>query len=434
MNDLHTRRNEADLEAPVVSALEALMDTAPAPRSEPTDAKLLGRDEPADHRARALVVTAAAGVLSVGVAGLVIINQPEDPGVSQPAPRSSVSGPAASAPAPPITEVSDDPLADLIGFVLPAYVPDGYQITNLNAMPVYWNPDTENTDIDAIDTEVGVATDILLARTDGQPGGFITMSSLPHANGETLDTLLLGRDGFERQVIGGIERNVRIDRPDSLGPFTNVEWIEGDRIFTVAGRAPSDEVKAVAEGLSQSTRTDFLAAGASITDSAAALDVLDKTTFADGTIISVRSLTPGTSGSGAVAMCVESPARQCRFSFSEAGLGGAYQDSLIAAFDVDGDTMMFVWHNAAEAERLGEFTLQPTGPGVASTIPSEDPTPRSVPGSMSSTAEITEQVTTDVGRFIRINVPAGEGPPQLMWDVATGPTAISTAAPNAYGF
>ncbi|MFN3258108.1 MAG: hypothetical protein ACE37B_20710 [Ilumatobacter sp.] len=438
MNDLRTRRNDdAELHTPIIHALDALMTAAPSPQSEPTDANLLGRHEPTDHRSRTLVAAAAAGVLGLGVAGLVVTNQPDDPAVSQPGPQPSVSEPAASPPgtlAPPTAADVDDPLADLTGFVLPAHLPDGYEITNLNAMPVYSNQ-FDNTDTDAAPTEVGVATDIWLNRTDGQPGGFVSVTSLPHASNETLDSLLQDREGFERQQIGGIERNVRIQPPDALGPFTNIEWIEGDQIITVAGRATPNEVIAVAEGVAATSRDAFVAAGASITDSAAALDVLDEVTFADGTRVSVRSLTPGPSGSGAVAMCVDAPTQQCHFSFSETGIGGAYQDNLIAAFDIDGNTVLLVWHDTAEAERVGDPSLTTSGIVSASTIPSDEAAAAPLaPETATSTAEITEQIATDLGRFTRVDVPAGETPPQLTYETETGQIGLSTSAPSSYRF
>jgi hypothetical protein len=440
MNDLRTRRNDdAELHTPIIHALDALMTAAPSPQSEPTDANLLGRHEPARHRSRTLVAAAAAGVLGLGVTGLVVTNQPDDPAVSQPGPQPSVSEPAASSPgtlAPPTALDVDDPLADVTGFVLPAHLPDGYAITNLNAMPVYSNQfDNTDTDTDGAATEVGVATDIWLTRTDGQPGGFVSVTSLPHASNETLDSLLQDREGFERQQIGGIERNVRIQPPDALGPFTNIEWIEGDQIITVAGRAAPDQVIAVAEGVAATSRDAFVAAGASITDSAAALDVLDEVTFADGTRVSVRSLTPGPSGSGAVAICVEAPIPQCQFSFSETGNGGAYQDNLIAAFDIDGNTVLLVWHDAIEAERVGDPSLTTSGIVSASTIPSDEaPAATPAPPTVTSTAEITEQIVTDLGRFTRVDVPAGETPPQLMYETETGVIGLSTTAPSSYRF
>jgi hypothetical protein len=440
MNDLRTRRNDdAELHTPIIHALDALMNTAPAPQSEPTDANLLGRHEPAGHRSRTLVATAAAGVLGLGVAGLVVMNQPDDPAVSQSGPQPSVSEPAASSPgtlAPPTAVDVNDPLADVTGFVLPAHLPDGYEITNLNAMPVYPSQVVNtDTDIDAAAAEVGVATDIWLTRTDGQPGGFISVTSLPHASNETLDSLLQDREGFERQQIAGIERNVRIQPPDALGPFTNIEWIEGDQIITVAGRATPDEVIAVAEGVAATSRDAFVAAGASITDSAAALDVLDEVTFADGTRVSVRSLTPGPSGSGAVAICVDAPTQQCHFAFSETGIGGAYQDNLIAAFDIDGNTVLLVWHDAIEAERVGDPSLTTSGIVSASTIPSDEaPAATPAPPTVTSTAEITEQIVTDLGRFTRVDVPAGETPPQLMYETETGVIGLSTTAPSSYRF
>ncbi|MGA1006350.1 MAG: enoyl-CoA hydratase-related protein [Ilumatobacteraceae bacterium] len=39
--------------------------------------------------------------------------------------------------------------------------------------------------------------------------------------------------------------------------------------------------------------------------------------------------------------------------FREGSLGGAYQNSILAAFDVNGETVLVAWDDTAEAERLG---------------------------------------------------------------------------------
>ncbi|MGA0869412.1 MAG: hypothetical protein ACO3UM_10805, partial [Planctomycetota bacterium] len=169
---------------------------------------------------------------------------------------------------------------------------------------------------------------------------------------------------------------------------------------------------------------EFVTAGAGVTASAASLHVLDQTTFDDGLNVSIRSITPGEGGSGAVAICVDAPIQRCRFSFSEGSLGGAYQNSILAAFDVNGETVLVAWDDTAEAERLGEPTLSPSGI-VA------DP---SQAASASTTAQIDQQVATATGRFLRINVPAGEQPPQINYTTGDQQTGMSTAAPSTYDF
>ncbi|MEY2959033.1 MAG: hypothetical protein RLZZ01_1601, partial [Actinomycetota bacterium] len=285
-------------------------------------------------------------------------------------------------------------------------------------------PGLDRQDPNQVVIDNAVATNLGLTRTDGIPGGFISASSMPNTSGDTLDTMQARGDGYERQIIGDIERLVRIQAPDSLGPFTTVEWIDGDTIMTVTGRAPSDEVIAVAEGISRVSSGEFVTAGAGVTASAASLHVLDQTTFDDGLNVSIRSITPGEGGSGAVAICVDAPIQRCRFSFSEGSLGGAYQNSILAAFDVNGETVLVAWDDTAEAERLGEPTLSPSGI-VA------DP---SQAASASTTAQIDQQVATATGRFLRINVPAGEQPPQINYTTGDQQTGMSTAAPSTYDF
>ncbi|MDW3215355.1 MAG: hypothetical protein R8G01_15240 [Ilumatobacteraceae bacterium] len=530
MNDLHTRRaNDADLKRPLHGALAAIMDTAPATRTAPTDPNLLDQYQPANDRPRLIVGAAAAAVLVVGIGGLTVMRQSDDPAVSDSSPDASApsaTGPTTSGPTDPTTTTtaSADPLATATGFVLPTYVPEGYEITNLAAYPATPSADpdvgrwlsTEDRGVSQFSVSVQpaasqpdlelrpnatihgqpamsfdsgegivvtwvegdwivsargrnlsvndtlaaaealvldaagptvnlpdgalpgfnrqdpnpvvmdntVATGLGLTRTDGLPGGFISAASMPNTSGDTLDTMQARGDGYERRIIGGIERLVRIQAPDSLGPFTSVEWIDGDAIISVTGRAPSEEVIAVAEGITQVSSDEFAAAGAAITTTAARLDVLDQTTFDDGLTVSVRSLTPGETGSGAIAICVDAPIERCRLSFSETSLGGAYQHSILAAFDINGQTILIAWDDTAEAERLGEPTLSPSG---IVTDPSQ-----AQPAT--TTAQIDQQVTTAAGRFTRINVPAGEQPPQINYTTGDGKTGMSTTAPSSYDF
>jgi len=530
MNDLHTRRtDDAELERQLQDALAAIMDTAPVARTAPTDPNLLDQYQRPNNRPRLIVGAAAAAVLLVGLAGLTVMRQSDDPALSDSSPDASepsATGPTTSGPTDPTatTTAAADPLATATGFVLPTYVPEGYEITSLAAYPATPSADpdigrwlrTEDREVSQFSVSVQpassqpdlelrpnatiheqpamsfdsgegivvtwvegdwivsasgrnlsvdetlsaaealvfdptgptvnladgalpgfdqqdpvpvvvnntVATNVGLTRTDGLPGGFIGVARTPNTAGDTLDTMQARGEGYERQVIGGIERLVRIQAPDSLGPFTNVEWIDGDAIVTVTGRAPSNDVIAVAEGITQVSSDEFAAAGAEITTSAARLDVVDQTTFDDGLTVSVRSLTPGETGSGAIAICVDAPIKRCRLSFSEASLGGAYQHSILAAFDVTGQTTLIAWDDTAEAERLGEPTLSPSGIVT-------DPSQAHL---ATTTAQIDQQVTTAVGRFTRINVPAGQQPPQINYTTDDGQTGMSTTGPDPYQF
>lgn len=530
MNDLHTRRSKNhEFDGPIHDALAAIMDTAPIARSEPTDPNLLALRETGSDHSRLLVRCAVATMLLIGAGGLIVANRLDDTAVSEPspdpsgqvdpAPRTSVA-PEPTAPSEPV-----DALSNATGFLVPTYVPVGYELTNLAARPATSNADpplgrwlrtdadgnvtaqfsvsvrpatsepdldlranvtvqgmpamsfdsgegivvtwidaesivsvtgvnlsadetltaAEAVDIDDSGTSVSlldgalpgfarhetnpvaidnvVGTNLGLTRTDGQPGGFISASSFPNYHGDTLDAMQARGDGYERRVIGGIERIVRIQAPDSYGPFTNVEWIEGDLIITVTGRASSEEVIAVAEGIELVASDEFAAAGESISSSAAALDVLDQVAFDDGISASVRSLTRGERDSGAIAICIDEPIQRCRYSFSESSLAGAYQSSLVAAFDINGQTVVIVWADTAEAQRLGDPTLSASG---LMTDPQARPA--------TTTAVIDEQVTTGLGRFTKINVPAGELPPQLNFATGDGQTGLSTSAPAEYDY
>ncbi|MAT07377.1 MAG: hypothetical protein CL424_20320 [Acidimicrobiaceae bacterium] len=270
------------------------------------------------------------------------------------------------------------------------------------------------------------ATNVGLTRTDGQPGGFISAATWPNTAGDTLDTLESnGNDGFERRTIAGIERLVRIQEPDRLGPFTNVQWIQDGSLITVTGRADPDEILAFAAGYEPATMTKFAQVGRDITATAADLAIMDQTTFDDGVSVSVRSLTPGSDGSGAIAMCIETPIKQCRFSFSESSLAGTFQDSVLQAFDIDGTTILIAWQDSAEAERLGEPSLSASG---ITRDPSQPPSP-------TTTATITQRITTGAGLFTEIHVPDGESPPQIDYTASNGQqTGMSTPAPGPNDF
>lgn len=189
----------------------------------------------------------------------------------------------------------------------------------------------------------------------------------------------------------------------------------------MTGRAAPSEILAFAAGYKTATMAEFTRAGEAITTTATQLDSVDGTTFDDGLTVSVRSLTPGSDGSGAIAMCIDAPVQRCRFSFGETSLAGSYQDSLLQAFDVDGDTILIAWHDAAAAGRLGQ-------PSLSASVIAGDP---GQPSSPTTTATITEQSPTDVGLFTEIHVPDGESPPQLEYTTSDGQqTGMSTAAPS----
>lgn len=518
MNDPHTTRIRSDeLDRPILDALAAMMDTAPAPANGPTDPTLLSFNEQPENQRRVLLGTAAAAVLLVGIGSLIVLQQQNDAGVSDsipiaPEPAASVSTEPALTPA-----ASSDPLANATGFFLPTYVPAGYQITNLAAQLVTptsdsefarwlrkstngdvtaefsvsllpndleavveiepnatvrglpamidesddgivvtwpeddstmsargWNltvdetlaaveamtidatipaaelpagtlPDFERVELQPVALDDTVTTFLGLTRTDGLPGGFISVATSPNTNGETLETMQTqGGVGYELEVIGGIERLVKFQEPDSLGPLSFVEWIDGDSIVTIAGRAAPAEVVAVAEGYALTSREQFAAAGTSITNTGGALDVLDQASFDDDITVSVRSPSSGEASRGTVAICIDAPVQQCRFS-----LTGSYQNGLNAAFNINGDTVVIVWHDTAEADRLGEATLSANETPV-------DP--------VATSAAIGQQITTDAGRFTRINVPAGEQPPMLNYSTDDGQIGLSTSAPAPYDY
>lgn len=139
---------------------------------------------------------------------------------------------------------------------------------------------------------------------------------------------------------------------------------------------------------------------------------LDRVTFDDGITATVRSRT---NGSGADAICVEAPVKQCREQVSEVSIVEGYSDNVFDTFNFDGRNVVIGWQSNSEAERLGDPTIQP---GEALN-PADGL-------SVTTTATINQLIQGTTGRFLEVEVPAGERPPRLSF--RSGDNVLDTGA------
>jgi hypothetical protein len=143
----------------------------------------------------------------------------------------------------------------------------------------------------------------------------------------------------KRVEIGGIERAVIVSKPDSLGTFRSIIWVQQDSILQVDGRASLADMEAFVAGLHPVRVDDVEAAGASINDRTLALPTVDQATFDGGITVSVRK-----PANGGGAICVTAPIQRClRTSNLDAELGSSNQ-VIGAVFDIAGSRYEVAWH------------------------------------------------------------------------------------------
>lgn len=274
-------------------------------------------------------------------------------------------------------------------------------------------PPDSGVDLRAVDDfdlvpDNAVESGIGLSRFDGQPGSFVSAGVDPNDLGQSIESIVesLNNDGsgsaWEPRVVGDRQVYVQQRPTDQYGPFTNVVWLDGPFQISVSGRAAPDQVLAFAAGLEPVDAEAFAAAGHKITTRALVLPVLDRVTFSDGVVVSVRSAQPGPEGSGASALCVEAPVEHCRFNISETSIGGEFQNLAYDTFDLGPRVVMIGWQDTEESARTGEPTLVANG---------DEPVPAA------TNARIVEQTMTDLGRFIEIELAPDEAPPHVRYEI-----------------
>jgi len=143
----------------------------------------------------------------------------------------------------------------------------------------------------------------------------------------------------KRVAIGGIERAMIENKPDSLGTFRSIIWVQQDSILQVDGRASLADLEAFVAGLHPVPVDDVKAAGTSITDRTLALPTVDQATFAGGITVSVHK-----PANGGGAICVTAPIQHClRTSNLDAELGSSNQ-VIGAVFDIASSRYEVAWH------------------------------------------------------------------------------------------
>ena len=230
-----------------------------------------------------------------------------------------------------------------------------------------------------------------LARRDGSPGGFISLSTSANTGGSTLDDLQVG----ERRTVGNVERKVLTNQPDELGTFTAISWLDRDIIFSVTGRATPEEMLKFASGVQPTTQDQVIAFGKQITDQTLNMTMIGRAAFTDGLVVSVP-----TNGRGAAGLCLEAPSKQCFRSITESSLAGGDQNAVFQLITVNGTRFVLGWHKGSLEPKLGP----PITPTVSYSIP---------------ISPITQIVLTDMGHFMQIRLAPGEYPPSITYGSET---------------
>lgn len=238
----------------------------------------------------------------------------------------------------------------------------------------------------------------------------------PNTFGVTVDGFTPEQPGWETRTVDGVDMRIRV-HPADEGGGNEVRWVDHDVRYQVYGTTDTDTAIEFARGLTLTDAATFKAAVAELTDRATAEMMawieLDRVTFDDGISATIRSRTEG---SGADAICIEAPVEQCSEQVSEASLADGYSDNVFDTFDINGRNVVIGWQSTSEAERLGEPTIEP-GDAV-------DPADGL---SLTTTATLDQLARGTTGRFLEIEVPAGERPPQLIF--RSGDNVLHAAPP-----
>ncbi|HEY4333905.1 MAG TPA: hypothetical protein VGM78_15095, partial [Ilumatobacteraceae bacterium] len=240
-----------------------------------------------------------------------------------------------------------------------------------------------------------VGMGLSLAPIDGSTGKDIDVSISPNYDGDTLDSLAantsVATGGAARSVVGGIERLTA----NSAG-FTYLTWLDRGMILFASGRVSATTLDAFVAGIQPATAEQVRQAGDAVSQWLMTMPVLDRVTFADGTIASVR-----TNGRGSTALCVEAPFQHCKQQVSESTLVGDTQTSIFEAFATSSGDLAIGWISGSATPTVRASDQLATTNTFTSAV-------------------INSSVPTAVGEFFEVRVPQGEVPPTLVFNVDVG--------------
>ncbi|MEM9042198.1 MAG: hypothetical protein AAGD33_20120 [Actinomycetota bacterium] len=270
-------------------------------------------------------------------------------------------------------------------------------------------------------TEPGAVTTSIALTPPNQVSRGVFVRTEPNTFGFDLD-LLLGANG-DWQPFNVDQHDARVRRsPD--GALIGLAWLDNDMLVTVSTNLalPDEQTIEIARSIRFTDLDQFTEASdryrqMSI-NTITQWEVHDRLVTDDGLELTVR--TRPNSG-GANAICLEQPDTQCVTTVSEGGLVDGFEPNATVGFDLEDRLVGVAWISNTHQHNWGEPLLRPSD--------SLNPTDELADG---TTATISDDETTDVGRFIIIDVPATERPPGITFTQTVSSQPPDDGAPALF--
>lgn len=276
------------------------------------------------------------------------------------------------------------------------------------------------TDLDFADDNAVRTT--LFMQPEWSDSHGIGISSWPNTFGFGLDRLVGTTADWQPIQIDDIAA-LGARTPD--GNLIGLSWLDGDMYITLSNSlvTTDDEVFDVVRGLRFTDAEQFRATGQSIADRINA-DIADWTVFdqvatSDGIAVSIRTK-PG--GTGAHALCIDVPIFDCSLIQSEGGSVDGFESYGAAGFDLGDRRIGVAWVSSD----IDAATIEPSLHSSDSLNPFTDLLLDE------TTATVLADTTTDVGRFVLVDIPDGERPPAIRFESGDqlGPQIDLTPMPD----
>jgi len=219
---------------------------------------------------------------------------------------------------------------------------------------------------------------------------------------------------------------ILIDDLDAIAATTPgggrmLAWLD-DGMYVIAGSTieiSDSELIDIVLGVRFTDADEFREIGEAISGESnaeiASWDVFDRTSTPAGLGITVRSRPES---GGANAICVETTEPECTAILSDGGSIDGFEEYGAVGFDIDGATIGVAWVSDDLVIDSIDWTLRPAELENVTLMPSDflNPDDGYIDG---STATVLVNERTEQGRFVIVDIPAGERPPAIRF-VADG--------------